>query len=129
MTTPRRAQRFAEALHELERTDDTTTLVAQFAPGAELTRPEIDHSPAIDGPDAFWRSYLSPFASIRTRFTRVAEAEDEAVLEWESRGELAGGRPIEYRGVSLLTYGDGDTVTRFATYFDTAAFTDRTGAT
>ncbi len=39
-----------------------------------------------------------------------------------SRGTLSTGRPIEYRGASLLTYDSDDRVRRFSTYFDTAAF-------
>jgi ketosteroid isomerase-like protein len=61
------------------------------------------------------------FDEIGTEFTHVAEADDLAVLEWTSKGRLAAGRSIEYRGVSLLGF-DGDRVRRFSTYYDTAAF-------
>ncbi|MDF8265957.1 nuclear transport factor 2 family protein [Luteipulveratus flavus] len=92
--------------------------------GAGLRRPEVEGARRQDGADPaeFWEHYLSPLASSATEFISVREAGDEAVLEWQSTGELATGRPIEYAGVSLLTFDDQDKIARFATYFDTAAF-------
>ena len=64
------------------------------------------------------------FKGTKTRSAaRIAEAGDEGVLEWRSTGRLSAGRDIDYQGVSLLTF-DGDRVSRFATYYDTAAFID-----
>ena len=47
------------------------------------------------------------------------------MLEWESKGTLESGRDISYAGVSLLTFDADGTVSRFATYYDTAKLTLR----
>jgi ketosteroid isomerase-like protein len=118
-----RAEKFSQALHKLEQSGDAEDLVAQFAPDAELRRPELDRAqgPTADA-EKFWRSYQEQFSEISTDFTDIAEADDLAVLEWTSRATLAAGRSIEYAGVSLLRFGEDDRVTRFSTYYDTAAF-------
>jgi ketosteroid isomerase-like protein len=114
-----RAERFADALTRLEQSRDTATMAEQFGDDPELRRPETDT--ATGDVDGFWSKYLDQFDEIGTEFTHVAEAEDLAVLEWTSKGRLAAGRDIEYRGVSLLSFV-GDRVRRFSTYYDTAAF-------
>jgi ketosteroid isomerase-like protein len=114
-----RADRFADALTRLEQSRDASAMTDQFADDVELRRPETDATTGdVDG---FWSRYLDQFDEIGTEFTHVAEADDLAVLEWTSKGRLAAGRSIEYRGVSLLGF-DGDRVRRFSTYYDTAAF-------
>lgn len=124
MAEAARAQKFGDSLLEAERSGDTGALLSQFADGATLARPELDHShgPTSDA-DQFWATYLAQFSDLGTEFSRVVEAEDIAVLEWTTKGTLAGGAPIEYAGVSLLTFGDDDLVVAFSTYYDTAAFT------
>ncbi|MCP6390939.1 nuclear transport factor 2 family protein, partial [Klebsiella pneumoniae] len=67
------------------------------------------------GAAAFWAEYLKAFARVRSEFTHVAEADGTATLEWTSSGELPSGRPIAYRGVSILELA-GDRVHRFRTY-------------
>lgn len=123
MSDTDRSQRFADALQSLE-SGDKEDLLAQFADGADLRRPERKHGPgtSADAP-TFWQQYLAEFEQIETTFDRIVEQGDEAVLEWHSTGQLAAGRDIDYAGVSLLTF-DGDAVSRFATYYDTAAFID-----
>ncbi len=120
--TPR-ADSFAQALQQMEQSGDPSDLLAQFSDGAELKRPELDHAqgPTEDA-EQFWSAYRDQFSQISTEFTSVAEAGDIAVLEWQSQATLTAGRSIEYAGVSLLTFGDDDLVTRFSTYYDTAAF-------
>jgi ketosteroid isomerase-like protein len=118
-----RSQRFADALKSLEQ-GDSDDMLAQYADDAELQRPERKHGPGREAaPQTFWKQYLAEFDEISTEFTRIAEAGDEGVLEWRSTGRLSAGRDIDYQGVSLLTF-DGDRVSRFATYYDTAAFID-----
>jgi ketosteroid isomerase-like protein len=121
-----RTQRFADALQKFESSGDSTDLVEQFADGAELTRPEADRSDSESDPSAFWDAYRAQFDGIETTFSAVDEAGDRGVIEWSSTGSLASGRDIAYRGVSLLTFGDDDRVSRFATYYDTAAFLEPT---
>jgi hypothetical protein len=123
MSDTPRAEKFAQALQQLDESGDPASLVEQFADGAELRRPELDkaHGPTSDAA-AFWGTYRDQFSEISTEFSSLREADDLAVLEWTSRGTLATGREIEYAGVSLLTFGDDDGVSRFSTYYDTAAF-------
>lgn len=121
MSSTDRSDRFAQALQELEG-GSPDALLDQFADGVTLHRPERGSGVGAAADAAtFWQQYRAEFEEISTEFTRIAEEGDEAVLEWRSRGRLAAGRDIDYAGVSLLTF-DGDKVTRFATYYDTAAF-------
>ncbi len=122
MADTARADTFSKALQQMEQSGDATELVAQFSEGAELKRPELDHSQGATDPEKFWSAYREQFSEISTDFTHVAEADDIAVLEWSSKATLAAGRSIEYAGVSLLTFDDEDKVSRFSTYYDTAAF-------
>jgi ketosteroid isomerase-like protein len=122
MSDSARAQRFADALQKLESSGDSADLLDQFAEGAELTRPEADRDDSETDAAAFWDAYLAQFDSIQTSFAAVDEAGDRGILEWLSTGSLSTGRGIDYRGVSLLTFDDDDKVSRFSTYYDTAAF-------
>ena len=127
MTDTNPAQQFAEALQEVEKTRETTPLVERFSDDARLLRPEAHGSHvADDDAAAFWDSYLTQFSEIATEFTHVEEGGGHAWLEWVSRGKLSTGRPIEYHGVSLLSFDEGGRTRRFATYYDTAAFLEPT---
>ena len=121
MSENQRSQRFADALQSLEQ-GNSDDMLAQYVDGAELQRPERKHGPGQEtDPQTFWEQYRAEFDEISTEFSRIAEAGDEGILEWRSTGRLSAGREIDYQGVSLLTF-DGDKVSRFATYYDTAAF-------
>jgi hypothetical protein len=122
VTDAGRAQRFADALQSFESSGTPDDLLAQFAEGAELSRPEADRGDAGTDAAGFWEAYRAQFGDISTTFSSVEEAGDLGVLEWTSTGTLSTGRAIEYAGVSLLHFGEDDTVSRFATYYDTAAF-------
>ena len=115
-------QLFEAALHSLDETGDPAEILARFADGAELHRPEVDTQTSTKDAAAFWSAYRKQFDELSTEFTHRAETEEHAALEWETKGRLAAGRDITYRGVSLLTLDDTGLVTRFATYYDTAAF-------
>ncbi|TDC94136.1 nuclear transport factor 2 family protein [Saccharopolyspora aridisoli] len=118
-----RSNAFADALREFEDTGDNSQLYELFGENPELVRPEVAGSDHDTSDVArFWEEYRSQFSRISTEFVRIAEAGDIGVLEWTSSGTLATGRPIEYRGASLLTFDGQGRVRRFATYFDTAAF-------
>jgi ketosteroid isomerase-like protein len=118
--TPARA--FASALQEFESSGDAGTLVGMFADGAELLRPEVGKSgSSTSDPGAYWEAYRAQFDELSTTFDHVQESDSLAALEWHSTGKLTTGRDITYHGVSLLTLDDGK-VSRFATYYDTAAF-------
>jgi len=115
-------QLFEAALQRLDETGDPADLLARFADGAELHRPEVDTQASTSDAEAFWKAYRTQFDVITTEFTHRSETDQHASLEWQSKGRLAAGRDISYRGVSLLTFDGTGHVTRFATYYDTAAF-------
>jgi hypothetical protein len=115
-------QLFEAALHSLDESGDPAAILARFAAGAELHRPEVDRKTSTKDVEAFWNAYRNQFDEVSTEFTHRTETEQHAALEWETKGRLAAGRDITYRGVSLLTLDDTGSVTRFATYYDTAAF-------
>jgi ketosteroid isomerase-like protein len=126
MTSESPAQAFAAALQQSESEQDSGPVAERFSDEAELLRPESQKSGSSTGDaKAFWDAYLAQFDEIRTEFTSVQETDTFAALEWTSTGRLATGRDISYRGVSVLTMTDGQ-VTRFATYYDTAAFLEPT---
>lgn len=121
-----RAQRFADALQSFERSGDADELLEQFADGAELGRPGADRGDTGTDASSFWEAYRSQFSELSTTFSAVDEVGSRGILEWTSTGSLSTGRDIEYRGVSLLTFDDDGSVSRFATYYDTAAFLEPT---
>ena len=123
-----RASAFAEALQTFEQDRDLDAFARVFAPDAELLRPEQRAGEqGEDGVRAFWQQYLDQFASIRSEFSRVVEAGQLGELEWTSKGSFGGGTEVEYEGVSLLEFDDQGRVSRFATYYDTAALAHRLG--
>lgn len=116
-----KTQAFMDALKELENTGSPDTLVGLFAEGASLERLTHKIYEGKTGAEEFWQAYLSPFADVATEFYNVTEDDDGAVLEWVSRGHLEGGREIEYKGSSSLSF-TGDKVETFRTYYDSAVF-------
>ena len=114
--------RFAETLQACEASGDPNPLAALYAEGSESTNlskdaPEL----GVEGARKFWGEYLRAFKSIRSTFHNVIRGDTHGVLEWTSEGELPTGKPIRYRGVSVLEY-EGDKVKRFHSYYDSAAF-------
>jgi hypothetical protein len=117
------AQAFMKALQDMEKDRNANRLAEQFSHSCKLWRQSYSHS--YEGHERtldFWNEYLNQFQSIETNFTNVLERDDLAVLEWESRGALQGGRPIHYRGVSILEFDEENKVKTFKTYFDSAHF-------
>lgn len=116
------AERFMNALHQSEQRRDPAPLVELFGEQSELEN-LTSKSPAKgkDGAREFWQHYLDSFERVESKFTHTIEADGGAVLEWVSEGALPDGRPIRYRGVSVLEL-DGDRVRKFRTYYDSAAF-------
>lgn len=118
------AQRFMDALQEIEKSGEVDALVSLFAEDASLRRMAQDDSyRGKEAAAAFWREYLSVFGEVRTTFTNTIEAGGYAVLEWTSEGSFPTGKELRYEGVSILELGD-DGVTGFRTYYDSAAFVE-----
>ncbi|MDQ6860241.1 MAG: nuclear transport factor 2 family protein [Verrucomicrobiota bacterium] len=110
--------RFKQALQHAEKSRDPKPVAGLFADGAQLTNLGGDH-----GNDAtvFWQTYLDQFEEIRSEFTHDTVGENSASMEWQSRGTTAEGKPVDYRGISVIDF-DGDRITGFRTYYDSAAF-------
>ena len=119
-----RAREFADALQRLEQDRDLDAFLSRFADDVTLLRPEPGgQEQGADGARRFWQAYLDQFETIASSFGRLVDAERYAELEWVSEGRLRTGRDIAYAGVSLLEHDDAGAVVRFATYYDTSAFT------
>lgn len=89
-----------------------------FRKDARLTNLGGDHGADVE---QFWQTYLDQFSEIRSEFIAQIISEKCAALEWRSRGKLADGHAIDYRGVSLIEFDDQG-VTAFRTYYDSALF-------
>lgn len=116
------AEQFMRALQRFEQTDEIEPLLELFHEECEaLNLGRTEPARGIREVEAFWRDYRSALRGIQSEFSHVIEDEAGAVLEWVSRGALANGEPVQYRGVSVLET-DGGRVRRLRTYFDSAVF-------
>lgn len=114
--------RFVETLLAAEQTGDAGPLSQLYAEESECKNLSNDEpANGVAGAKQFWDNYLKAFKSIKSHFHNILSTDDHAVLEWTSKGELPSGKPIEYRGVSVLMY-EGDKVKCFHSYYDSAAF-------
>ncbi|WP_225429835.1 nuclear transport factor 2 family protein [Deinococcus detaillensis] len=114
-------QQFMKALHTAEDSGDLSALLALHAETVTLHNLTQQDWSGLDGAKIFWERYLSDFETIHSDFTHHADAEDMGVMEWVGKGALKGGQAIEYRGISVIEH-DGQKVTAFRTYYDSAAF-------
>jgi ketosteroid isomerase-like protein len=117
--TDTRARSFAGALQAFEADADPASLTPLFADGATVLR--LDARGERTDVEQFWREYRDQFTDISTTFTHPVQGDGACVLEWDSEARLANGRPVEYRGVTVLEF-DGDAISRLRTYYDSAAF-------
>jgi ketosteroid isomerase-like protein len=116
------AERFKNALHEIETKKEPSALAILFAEDATLDAPARDHVlRGRKGAEQFWGEYLQAFKDVQSTFKETKDYGDYAVLEWESTGTLPTNKPIRYRGVSIVHFS-GEKVSRFVTYYDSAAF-------
>jgi ketosteroid isomerase-like protein len=117
------AQTFITALQKVEETRDVTPLTELFANDCSVSNLAMQE-PATgrEGAEQFWRQYLHVFQKIHSEFSYWVETDRAIVLEWNSRGRLNDGQPVQYAGVSVIEKADGK-VQRFRTYYDSAAFT------
>ena len=71
---------------------------------------------------------MTVFGDLETTFTSSVIGETSAALEWTSTGTLRSGSPFTYRGVTVIE-GDEERLTGVRTYYDSAAFVQKTGGT
>jgi ketosteroid isomerase-like protein len=115
-----RARRFATALQTFEKDGDVAAFAALFADDAVTQR--FDARGERRGEvEQFWQEYHAQFESISTTFYDVVEGGDRFALEWTSDAVLADGRPLQYRGVTVIDL-DGEKITKLSTYYDSAQF-------
>lgn len=116
-----RARTFATGLQTFEKDGDAAAFAALFADDAVTQR--FDARGERSGEvEQFWKEYRAQFQSVSTTFYDVVEGGDRFALEWTSEGTLADGRPLHYRGVTVIDL-DGDTISKLSTYYDSAQFT------
>ena len=115
------AEKFMDALQTIEKENEVDALVELFSNEASLKRMTHKSYEGKGETKRFWQEYLEPFDTISTEFFKVTEDDETVVLEWESKGTLANGHDIDYRGVSSFDTEGGEVV-RFRTYYDSAAF-------
>jgi steroid delta-isomerase-like uncharacterized protein len=115
------AQRFIDALHELESDRSTDALAELYAEDAVSGNTATSRT--YGGPDGareFWSGYRDAFGDVRSQFRVVVASNAAVALEWTSTGTLPGGEDIGYEGVTVLEL-DGDRITRSTAYFDPRA--------
>jgi ketosteroid isomerase-like protein len=116
----KRASTFATSLQTFEKDGDASSFAELFAEDATTQR--FDARGERQGEvEQFWQEYRNQFESISTTFSNVVEGADEFALEWTSDTQLNDGRPLTYRGVTVIVL-DGDKITKLRTYYDSAQF-------
>jgi len=114
-----RARAFVAELRRFEQSSDPTDLVGLFTDVATAAR--LDARGERTDVAAFWQEYRGQFDRLSTTFFNAVEGSSQVALEWTSEGTLPGGRPISYRGVTVLDL-EGEKINRLRTYYDSAAF-------
>ena len=116
------ARRFIAALRMVEQRRDLEPMVELFTDAAELSK--LDGQGARRGPGGareFWTEYRESFDEIKSTIVHATEGENAVALEWHAEGTLPGGRDFSCTGVSVVDI-DGERITGFRTYYDSAAF-------
>lgn len=112
---------FMRALQTIEDSGDPTPLVELFAEQTSLRNMTTQEWQGREGARDFWTRYLENFQRIHSEFYHHSDDGRTGVMEWEATGQLRDGSDIAYRGSSVIEY-DGEKVTAFRTYYDSAAF-------
>lgn len=121
------AEQFPHALQRMERSRDVAELTGFFADDAMLSNLGAEHDRSgSEGVRHFWLSYLERFAEIRSEFTHLHMSARAVILEWCSEGRHTDGQPLSYCGVSILEFDPAGKIIEFRTYYDSAAFLEKT---
>ena len=120
-----RARTFASALQSFEKDGDAAAFAELFTDDAVTQR--LDARGERRGEvEQFWQEYRAQFDSISTTFYDVVEGGDRVALEWTSDATLTDGRPLQYRGVTIIDLDGDDKISKLRTYYDSAQFTTST---
>lgn len=114
------AEKFIEALGNLEKSEDVEAIVALFADDAEIGNVTLTNNlSGADGAKEFWTNYRKTFGKVGSEFTNKIHSENVSALEWTTTGTSANGSEINYDGVSILEF-EGEKIKRFFAYFNPA---------
>ena len=121
------ADKFPHARQRMEQSRDVAEMVGFFSDDAVLSNLGAEHDRrGADGARYFWQAYLDRFAEIRSEFTHLHMSERAIILEWTSGGRHNDGRPLSYRGVSVLAFNSHAKINHFRAYYDSAVFLEIT---
>lgn len=113
------AEKFVEALHELEANKNVGQIASLFADDAEINNVvTIENSHDLNATE-FWTKYRDNFGEVSSNFSNKIYGDNNAALEWTTTGTNTDGGEIEYEGVSILEIEDNK-ITRFFAYFNPA---------
>ena len=111
------AEKFIEALKNLEENRDVEQIVSLFSDDAEISNTvTADNTTKLDA-RRFWTSYRETFGEMESIFRNKIYGENTAALEWSTVGTNNEGHEIAYEGVTILEI-DGERITRFFAYFN-----------
>jgi ketosteroid isomerase-like protein len=123
------ARQFAEALHAVDRRDEGAVdqMTALFSSRARLVNAALklagEERTGREGARAFWEQYQGSFQEAGTEFFQLTGGEQAAGLFWTTRGRDAAGAPLEYDGVTLLTFDQDGKIELLRGYYDTRELT------
>src|SRR5919112_1410185 len=116
-----RARTFASALQTFEKDGDAAAFAELFTDDAVTQR--LDARGERRGEvEQFWQEYRAQFDSISTTFYDVVEGGDRVALEWTSDATLTDGRPLQYRGITIIDLDDDNKISKLPTYSASAQF-------
>jgi ketosteroid isomerase-like protein len=122
-------ERFTAALHTIDSDRDVGPMLELTGDDARLVKLDEHHETSgKEGAKTFWEDYRNVFGDLETTFEHSVVGENSAALEWTSTGTLRSGSPFTYRGVTVIE-GDDERLTGVRTYYDSAAFVQKTGGT
>lgn len=114
------ARRFSEALTLMERDGTLEPLLALYGDDAVVGN-VLEAIPlrGKEGARSFWTMYRNTFQKVHSSLRTMIVGEDRAALEWTCRATGRKGQPVDYDGVTILEFRNGQ-ISRSWAYFDAA---------
>jgi hypothetical protein len=112
------AERFIEALHQLEENEEVDAIVGLFDEECEIGNVTLTKNlSGTEGAREFWTNYRKTFGQVHSIFKNKIISDNTAALEWTTEGTNQNGGEISYEGVSVLEIENGK-IKRFFAYFN-----------
>lgn len=112
------ADKFIDALSQLESAENADSIASLFADGSEIGNSTLTESfKGTDGAREFWTNYRKTFGEVKSEFKNKIISDNVSALEWTTTGTSAAGNEINYSGVSIIE-ADGNKIKRFFAYFN-----------